>query len=108
MPQENRQSQRIPMEEVVEVYLLPSALSGNSAKVPSEPLHLKARNISEAGLCLETQEFFLPNQIFKLDFALPHNGNTRAYAEVVWSERNSCGLRFIKPGGLLNGLMEKE
>ena len=108
MGEEKRQSPRVGIDEVVGVFALPDSRSAQLAKNLNLPHFLKAKNISPEGLCLETPNFFIPNQIFRLEFQVPHEGRSHAYASVVWSEKNACGLRFIKPGELLNSLMEKE
>ena len=108
MDKDNRQFQRVGMEEIVEVRFLPGSSPARSKNYSNQPHYLKAKNISKEGMCLETPEFFIPNQIFKLDFRSIHNGQAQAYASVVWSERNACGLRFIKPGELLDELVREE
>lgn len=108
MGEEKRQSPRVGIDEVVGVFALPDSRSAQLAKNLNLPHFLKAKNISQEGLCLETPNFFIPDQVFKLEFQVPHEGRSRAYASVVWSEKNACGLRFIKQGEHLNNLIQRE
>lgn len=110
MAKEKRQFQRFEVQEIVRVYVLSGMDGKNGGKAPHpprSPLYLNARNISQEGLCLETKDFLLPNQILRLDFQNTHDGRTEALAAVVWSEKNACGLRFLKDGDPLRRLMDE-
>jgi hypothetical protein len=83
---------------------------GSGEKDPAEAekdsLHLTAINISRDGICLRTEYFFVPNHLFKVDFDIMDR-TVHTLARVVWSEKNACGLQFIKPGDL-TGVFEEE
>jgi hypothetical protein len=108
MNQDKRRSQRAEAQELVRVYVLEDPDEKNQGMEFKSPVYLKAKNFSQEGLCLETAGFLIPDRILRLDFQSVHNGHTQAFASVIWSEKNACGLRFLKEDELLNRWLNQE
>jgi hypothetical protein len=96
---EKRLSERKEFHGLVRV----CEFSGFEEESPSTaeegPLLLTALNIGRDGICLRTEYFFIPNHLFQLDFSIMDK-TIHTLARVAWSEKNSCGLQFIKPEDL--------
>ena len=92
---EKRISNRFEFAEIVQLhdvhYSHPEGYRPNGGS----PLNLQGINIGKDGICLRTDYFFIPNHLFQLDFKL-RNKDIHTVARVVWSEKSSCGLEFLK------------
>ncbi len=107
MDQKQRLWPRVPYDGIVEVnavHYFPPIQAGSPF---SEPLYLRSRNLSRDGICLEADYFFIPNHIFQLSFELLHKP-IYTLARVVWSERNACGMQFLRADRFLELLEVQE
>lgn len=106
MASNKRRSERIDFRERVQVYSLPHVSFPKLLKSDHPPILLKGRNISKDGICLEACDLFSPENVYRLDFEFFKGGVIHTFAKVVWSGKDSCGLRFLKPeevGGMESG-----
>src|SRR5271170_6171849 len=97
MSSNKRRSERIDFKEKVQVYSLPRASFPRMLKSKNPPLLLKGKNISKDGICLEACHLFQKDHVFQLDFEFFKGGTIHTFAKVVWSEKDSSGLQFLKP-----------
>jgi hypothetical protein len=93
---EKRSSARKEFHETVRIHELNGSGEKNPGEVKNEPLRLTGVNISREGICLQTEYFFIPDHLFQLDFNVTGR-DIHTLARVVWSEKNACGLQFLKP-----------
>jgi hypothetical protein len=96
MASNKRKSERIDFKEKVQVYSMPRASFPRMLKSKNPPLLLKGKNISKDGICMEASPLFRKDQVFQLDFQFFKNGIIHTFAKVVWTEKDSCGLQFLK------------
>ncbi|HEY5037936.1 MAG TPA: PilZ domain-containing protein [bacterium] len=107
MSSHKRESRRFDFKTIVQVDPLPLTHSEKDLGSLKPPLSLTAKNFSQGGLCLETEDFFMPNQIVQLDFQLAKSSPVHTFAIVMWAEKKCCGLQFIKPESGLKTILEK-
>jgi hypothetical protein len=103
---EKRLSERKEFHGMVRVCEFTGSDERTPAAVEEDSVNLTAINIGRDGICLRTEYFFIPNHLFLLDFSIMDK-TIHTLARVVWSEKNTCGLQFIKPGDLL-GLFDEQ
>jgi hypothetical protein len=97
MASNKRRSERIDFREKVQVYTLPHLSFPRLLKTDHPPILLKGRNISKDGICLEACDLFAPDHVYRLDFEFFKGGVIHTFAKVIWSGKDSCGMRFLSP-----------
>jgi hypothetical protein len=103
---EKRLTERKEFHGMVRLCECGASVEKDTTEAEKDALQLTAINISRDGICLRTEYFFVPNHLFQLDFSIMDRP-VHTLARVVWSEKNTCGLQFIKPGDL-TGIFEEE
>ena len=58
----------------------------------AENAKARARDISESGIRIRTQNFFKIKDFLLLTFSLPQKSDIKAYAKVVWCKRVESGM----------------
>lgn len=97
MASNKRRSERIDFKEKVQVYTLPPVSFPRMLRTKNPPILLKGKNISKDGICLEACDLFAKDHVYRLDFEFFKGGVIHTFAKVVWSEKDSCGMQFLKP-----------
>jgi len=95
LPQDKRQHKRAHFQEPIKAHHVIESKSGNVFEVQGSPLLIRAKNISEGGLCLELGDRVKPQMILKLDFQVGPKQKVDVYAKVVWIDQELGGLQFI-------------
>jgi len=102
MANNKRRSDRIDFKEMVQVYTIPPSAFRGLGRSKAPPFLLKGKNISKEGICLENLGPIVLNGVYQLDFQFFKNQTIHTFARVVWSEKASCGLKFLKPEEVLD------
>ncbi len=97
MGPEKRLSTRREFRGAVRIYEFKGSSDNSPAEAENSSLLLTGVNISQEGICLRTEYFFIPDHLFQLDFSFMDK-TIHTLARVVWSEKNACGLQFFKAG----------
>lgn len=92
---EKREHSRLPFRKLVQVFSVLPSQSGYIYEVQKESQSVKAQNISEGGLLLETEKFPRSTPVLKLHFEIAQDEPLEAYGKVVWNEDGRCGIRFL-------------
>ncbi len=66
-----------------------------------KPIEVKARDISEGGLRLETGEIPDSQFLLKMNFEMVKDQPVEVYGKIMWSHKNHCGVRFVLTDSIL-------
>jgi hypothetical protein len=98
---EKRKHNRFDFQKTVKVFPVLPSKSGNIFEVQKDPFELRASDISEGGLKLETPKSLAGQFLFKLNFEVASEQNVEVYGKVMWSGDKHCGVRFMLTDPLL-------
>src|SRR5580704_13023884 len=98
---EKRRFNRFDFQKSVQVYPVLPLKSGNIYEVQKNSIEVKASDISEGGLRLETSQGLDPKFLLKLNFEVQKDERIEVYAKIMWAEKTHCGVRFMLTDSIL-------
>ena len=93
--QEKRRFNRVEFQKSVRVFPVLPSKSGNIYEVQNEGLQVKAVDISEGGLRLETNEELNENFLIKMHFEFVKDKPVEVFGRIMWSSEGRHGIRFM-------------
>ena len=93
--EEKRRHNRFNFQKTVKVFPVLPSKSGNIYEVQNQSLEVKAFDISEGGLRLESEGELNPNFLIKMNFELIKDRPVEVFGRIMWSSERSHGIRFM-------------
>ncbi|HUO58408.1 MAG TPA: PilZ domain-containing protein [bacterium] len=92
---EKRKHNRFEFQKPVRVFPVLPSKSGNIYEVQTESFEVQARDISEGGLRLQSQQELNPQFLVKLNFEISKDQPVEVFGKIMWSQERHHGIRFM-------------
>ncbi len=93
--QEKRRYKRFDFQKSVKIFPVLPSKSGNIYEVQTQAVQVKAVDISEGGLRLETDADLNENFLVKMHFEMTKDRPVEVFGRIMWSSEKQHGIRFM-------------